>query len=733
MITVVFAFCLGAAAVVAQLELLREYLSLTGGNEIAVGLTLCAWLAAGGLGSLAASRLPRRSWFAAALSFAALAACYSLGLWLVWGARAALGAAPGEVVGWLRAFGFAFAAVGPAAFFGGATFALVAAAGTARAVYVAEAAGSCVAGFLFTTLLYRWFTPFTAGVLIFFCAAVAAAAAAIKSARAARAYGGVLLGLMVVAAFAVAVSRGALLERWFFERSFPGETVMAYRTSPYGAVVATARADQYSLYENGLLVASYPDRLAAEETVQPAMLLRPQARRVVLVGGGLNGALDEFKKFPSVREVTYVELDAALVATAAATFYPAVTTLPGVKYVPADGRLWVRRAAARRVRADVVVVAMPTPASAQVNRYFTVEFFEDVRRLLAPGGLLAFGAPGAANYYAPDLSEFLSSSRETAATVFPYVAYLPGERFTFFASDVPIDASAAAYARALRRYDIRNLFLTETDFRYRLTPDRVDAAARATGLAAAANADLKPKALYYGLVLWAARVGGAGRSILTAARRLRLWYIIALAAALAAPWVIWRRRLGGRAALGLAVAAQGFVEISLEILIIFGFQVVYGAAYLELALIIGAFMAGLAAGGLLPRPGARGGDRQRLIDILGYTIIVAFALPPAFYLLSRWAAAPVVIMHAVFGGAAFAAGLCGGAQFVVALRMWGERGAGVLYGTDMLGSALGAVATGVIFVPVLGLSGTAVAIIALAAAVMAALAAGPRAAGRGAS
>jgi hypothetical protein len=177
--TTVFAFGLGAAAVVAQLELLREYLSLAGGNEIAVGLTLAAWLAAGGLGSLAAYVARRGSWAAAAVAFAALGSCYMLGLWLVWGGRQILGISPGEVVGWLRAFGFAFAAVGPAAFCGGAAFALVAAAsGEAKKVYVAEAAGSCLAGLLFTTLLYRWMTPPAAGALAFFCAAAAAAAAA---------------------------------------------------------------------------------------------------------------------------------------------------------------------------------------------------------------------------------------------------------------------------------------------------------------------------------------------------------------------------------------------------------------------------------------------------------------------------------------------------------------------------------------------------------------------------
>ena len=725
--TIVFAFGLGAAAVVAQLELLREYLSLAGGNEIAVGLTLSAWLAAGGLGSLAAHAWRKASWAAAATAFAALALCYVLGLWLVWGGRHILGVSPGEVVGWLRAFGFAFAAVGPAAFCGGAAFALVAAAsGEAKKAYVAEAAGSCLAGLLFTTLLYRWMTPLAAGALAFFCAAVAAGAAAWRSSRGTRVVSAAFAALTAAAGILVLFSQDTLTSRWFFERSFPGEKVLDYRTSPYGAVVAAARADQYSLYENGLLVASYPDRLAAEETVLPAMLLRPDAERVILFGGGLSGALDEFDKFPAVKEVTYVELDAALVEAAAATYDPAIVQRPRVRFEAEDGRLWARRAVAAGTRADVVIVSMPAPVSAQVNRYYTLEFFEDVGDLLAPGGLVAWNTPGAANYYPADLSEFLSSTYRTGAAAFRHVTFLPGERFTFLASDEPLDASASAYAAALRRRGVTNHHLTETHFRFALTADRVSAAERATALPAALNTDMKPTALYYGLALWASRVGDAEKSILSAARRLRLWYIIAFVAALAAPWVIWRRRLGGRPAVGLAIAAQGFVEVSLELLIIFGYQVVYGAAYLELALIVGAFMAGLAVGGLLPRPASPRGDRQRLINILGFTVVIAFALPPTFYLLSRWVAAPGAVLHVVFGGLAAAAGLCGGAQFVAALRAWGERGAGALYGMDLLGSALGAAVTAIALVPILGISRAAISIAALAAAVMVALAAAPR-------
>jgi len=358
-----------------------------------------------------------------------------------------------------------------------------------------------------------------------------------------------------------------------------------------------------------------------------------------------------------------------------------------------------------------------------VNRFYTREFFADAKRLLAPDGVLAFGAPGAANYYPPTLAAFLAGERRTAAAAFGRVAYLPGERFIFLCSDGPLDASAPAYARALERTGVRNLYLTPAYFKYRLTADRLAAASRALAAPAPVNADFKPAGLYYGLALAAARAGGAELKVLGAARRVKLWYIFALAAVAVAPW-FFRRRLGARGAAAFAVTVQGFVQLALELLVVFCYQAVYGAAYLELALIVGAFMAGLGVGGAWPRRG--GSDLAALTWAMGCAAALAVALPFVARMLAQWSAAPPACVHLTFGVLAFAAGACGGVAFVAALRSWGGRGVGALYGLDLLGAAASAVVTSVILIPVLGIGQASAAVAVVAAAATVALAAVPR-------
>ena len=56
---------------------------------------------------------------------------------------------------------------------------------------------------------------------------------------------------------------------------------------------------------------------------------------------------------------------------------------------------------------------------------------------------------------------------------------------------------------------------------------------------------------------------------------------------------------------------MGFTMIGLEILLLLAFQAIYGYFYQQLAILIGAFMAGMAAGKLAGPPRAAGAARWR--------------------------------------------------------------------------------------------------------------------------
>ncbi len=169
------------------------------------------------------------------------------------------------------------------------------------------------------------------------------------------------------------------------------------------------------------------------------------------------------------------------------------------------------------------------------------------------------------------------------------------------------------------------------------------------------------------------------------------------------------------------MAAQGCAGLALEVLLIVAYQAVYGAAYRELAAIVGWYMAGAAAGGWWARAPSEKAVRQRLVDLSGYAAVVALVLPPLAYGLAKYPAVPAALGHVAFGALAGAAGFCGGAFFATAAAAAPER-AGRLYALDLAGGAVGGFATGAFLLPVWGITGVAVGLAVLLAGTMTTLA-----------
>jgi spermidine synthase len=174
-------------------------------------------------------------------------------------------------------------------------------------------------------------------------------------------------------------------------------------------------------------------------------------------------------------------------------------------------------------------------------------------------------------------------------------------------------------------------------------------------------------------------------------------------------------------------AATGFTTIGLEMLLLLAFQAVYGYVYQQLAVVIAAFMAGMALGSWLGmRPAAWSGMR-----VLGITQMLAAAAPLVLLGLFE-AMGPAGIPNLVaswiaFPALALACGMLGGYEFLIASRIFFAGTAhrpGTLYAFDLAGSCLGAILFSTWLVPVFGFLKTALlsAMVSLAAVAMAMLA-----------
>ena len=238
------------------------------------------------------------------------------------------------------------------------------------------------------------------------------------------------LNLLVLAGALVFAPRLELASRSW---EWPGRQVLATVDSPYALLSAHREAEQISFFANNLWQFTYPDPLTAEHQVQLGLLEHPQPRRVLLLGGGVAGLGSEILKTRTVTHLTYVELDPFLVRLAQGLL-PAAADLsrdPRVRLIYQDARRFLETTDQRY---DVILMALPEPKSAQLNRFYTREFYRIVSRKLTPGGVFSFGLPGTETSLSPLRAAYLAMTYHTLGQVFPEVVAFPGGRVRFFAS-----------------------------------------------------------------------------------------------------------------------------------------------------------------------------------------------------------------------------------------------------------------------------------------------------------
>ncbi len=515
---------------------------------------------------------------------------------------------------------------------------------------------------------------------------------------------------------------------------WPGRQVLAAVESPYALLTATREAEQTSFFANNLWQYTYPDPLTAEHEVQFGLLSQPHPCRVLLLGGG-PGLLPEILKTESVSQVDYVELDPELVDLAR-RFLPGELPFEDsrVRIIYQDARRFLEQECRRY---DVILMVLPEPKSAQLNRFYTREFFQLAAARLLPGGVFSFSLTGAATSLHPLRAAYLAMAYHTLEGVFPEAAALPGERVRFLASLSPgtLSADPETLVRRLKERRLPLQYVREYYLLQDLSRERRDYLHTVLSrLPVETNTDLKPGCYFYEMVLSAVQEGlPVNRALLF----LKGWPPSlawgALAAALLLPGVLVRQRRRGLALYQVMVMGMG--AMALEILVLILFQLRFGHLYRQLGLLIAAFMAGMAGGSAA---GARRAGSPGAVRLLAGSQAAMGGLAG---LLALWLTAglsgiwPEYLALAGYALILAAAGFAGGGIFALSAPLWSrEQGAarsagGFLYAMDLLGATLGTLLVSLLILPVWGILPTLYLLTLVhAAAGLLALAAGPGAA-----
>ncbi|RYZ04819.1 MAG: polyamine aminopropyltransferase, partial [Comamonadaceae bacterium] len=202
------------------------------------------------------------------------------------------------------------------------------------------------------------------------------------------------VGVHAVACFATLAVLGAAFAgadhiTTVAEDKFYQDRIVFSASSPYQRIVVTRGALGHRLFLNGNLQFAERDEYRYHEAlVHPVMAAHGAPKKVAVLGGGDGMAVREILRYPSVEQVTLVELDPNMTTLFAthetlSALNGGALTSPKLKIVNTDAFQWLQQG---NDVFDVIVVDFPDPTNFAIGKLYTNAFYALLEKRLSAGG-----------------------------------------------------------------------------------------------------------------------------------------------------------------------------------------------------------------------------------------------------------------------------------------------------------------------------------------------------------
>jgi len=438
-------FVIGFTSTSVQLLLMRELMNISGGYELISGVFLGSWLIASALGAGIAGRSKLDDIRRINLSFS-LSPFVSILLMVL---LTRLFLESGETPSFLVSMVLTFLLLVPFCLISGFTFVKLISIARRANDYVPgksfsiETTGGIIAGILLAVL--------TSGILdtweILIVILIMSFAYSLLTFFITRPEKKILTKLIIILLVSLVLLSGP--DKYLRQLLMPGIKVTETQDTPYGNITRGEYGGEQSTYYNQRLL-SYSDDVAdREENIHYALLQRENPKKMLLISGSLKSSLPELAKYP-LEKVIYIERDPALLKIESpqpdtCSFELTIGIKDAYRYVRSRGE-----------SVDAAILLLPPPSTLSLNRYYTTEFFADIRNMLNPGGVFMC-SPGPGDYYLNRESVNLYSSvYNSLAGVFRFVRPVAGNKLYFIASD---SAVLISFCELTEKRGISNIYV----------------------------------------------------------------------------------------------------------------------------------------------------------------------------------------------------------------------------------------------------------------------------------
>ena len=681
---IIFIF-LGIVASIFQLTILREFTFSIAKNELALVVAAGFWFLFGGLGSVVGGRLKRLPSSLLAISFS-LIFCLSI---------SAI-----HLVKLLTNFcyyesaslGFSLLSavflIGPGSFLIGYSFCTLSRAyldkhpytpKTFSRFFAYEAIGFFIGGVLFTFFLSSYSNPFVFSFLPLLF---------------------LLLPSGAVKRFSLALAITVVSLTFFtgfkpiLKKELKQAEILMRKGSPYGPIILARQSGVESLYVNGSLAASSEDKAWNEEFIHTSLSALSRPKKILYIGTFFSGQVQEILKY-NIERLDCLDINPVLSALSRERISQ---DLKGrVNFIVDDPRSYLRTV---EEKYDGIIMSMPAPANLAVNRYFSGEFFELVKRRLKSEGVFSFHIPSKRDILSPLFVKFNSCIINTLDKVFLKRLLIPLDSMIVLAKKG--DIAPKDLIDNFSRHNIKTDYFTIYHLIDYLDPGRRSYLENMLNKKVGINTDLNPRGFLYFSLLEQAKFYPNFSLDVKKIKYFGPRILIAIFLVLSLLSLVKKK-----ISVFFNTVVIGFSSIGLTALLFILFQLYSGALFWKMGILVGLFMVGLSSG-------------THLINLIAdkvslkKTALVCFYFLWAGFLFSLFLGLKylnqIFYQEFIFYGYSLLGGVLTGCGYPLFTKRLGSYKtdpkvvAAHIYAADLTGAFLGTLTFSILFIPFLGVN-----------------------------
>lgn len=735
-------FLIGVFSIIAQTIILREFFTILNGNEFYFGLILSIWFSGVFFGALTGRSLKKGNISCFLIPIVLMIAYMPVLIVLIRSFYFLSGTHTGSLISPGKIILIAPIIIMPFSYLIGFQFPALIDHFTKQMrsekvrnvrkiseVYISESFGALAGGITYTFFFVERFSGFfitslISVIILFFVYKNLPDRKLI--------YSMILLSFLIFFLFMLHPSINSALEKLTLDIRWNGisKSKLIYSgESKFQNISIASESGQFNQYLNGRLSGTFPD---VQSNMLYASQLYVQNRdpdSILVIGNPSSGFYSSLRSY-GYKKIVFTEIDKKL-------FYEIRKLYPGgdssanriysksVFFV--DGRKYIKEIIKtnkslkkKKDAFDIIFVNTGEPASLFLNRYYTVNFFREVSKVLGNRGTLVLKVTSSDNYKSGYFRYYTSIIYKTLKSVFPFVVMTAGEDSFIFASLNPNNVTEdwkvlesrflESKVKPLKlRYLYKYLYDRNLINKKRLYLEQLKNIPL--------NTDENPIAVFYYNKLERNYRGGKSFlnfkliSILLENKEILVLSVLMLIASMVF-WISIKGKRKSRFSSGFVLFATGYASIAIELIVIYLYQIFYGYIYGNIGFIISLFMLGLPLGAYLSESVIRKkgltvfkkfAGLSLLIQILYILIVFLFLLSINTNIYNGKSGEIILYVMTILTGMS-AGGIFSSNVHVLSSREKSRTFiAGFSDALDHLGAALGALIIGMVMVPLTGI------------------------------